>query len=419
MSAKADEQRATIIALIILVGFVAATGYAYANGYYKGLGYPQNTFLFLPGDRFHPGAPGVGGHIFGDFFALWKHSGDANPYLAPSIFFPSNYLPFTHLLLKPATWIPYPVATGVFLISTSLATYAIVFRQVVSRELASRLLLSFIIAFLNYPFLTNQDRGNIDILMFVAVWLMLEAILAGRWKLAAVLLAVPVALKGTPALLALIFVSSRRWTAFGVSILCSVLFTLLGLLVLSGDLIDNAEAVKRSLEGFSAARNVGTAGLQHNSTVATMLEVLQHWLPWTSFLADNASAISAVVLLAVVLASLMLPLALWERTMLLTAGLTVVPAANADYRLVLMLAPLALALTSKTAREVPMPALVLLGLLMIPKSLPVLWADVGSGAFLNPLILLAIIGYVTQLGIRRRGALPRKKLFPSADPPAV
>jgi hypothetical protein len=94
-----------------------------------------------------------------------------------------------------------------------------------------------------------------------------------------------------------------------------------------------------------------------------------------------------------------LPLALWERVALLVATLVLVPPVSYDYRLIHVLLPILLLL--RFPGPVRTAAVVLLGIVLIPKGLPVLFADVNIGTVINPLALLALGGVLTWTGISR------------------
>ena len=93
---------------------------------------------------------------------------------------------------------------------------------------------------------------------------------------------------------------------------------------------------------------------------------------------------------------------LWERVTLIVIALTLVPAVSFDYRLLLLLLPAGLVISDRTSSDVPAYIVILFGLLLIPKALPVLWADIGAGTLINPILMLILLAAVIVRGIQRR-----------------
>jgi Glycosyltransferase family 87 len=377
-----------------------AAGAAYVQGYYYAKPYPFSTFLFNPSDKFVPGAPGVGTHYFGDLYGLWRHTRDANPYRHPSIPYPSNYLPFTHVLFKPLSWLSYPIASAGFLIGSLLATMAICWRWIEAQERVVHALLTLIIACLSYPVLFALDRGNVDILGFILLWLMIEAISRGAWTAAAVLLALGASMKGVPGILILLFVPARQWRAALLAIGLTVALSVVGLAIMHGGIVDNFNGLRDAIQSFNRTVDQGTTGLQHDSSIHGLLAVLEHW--GLGGATGAAAALSAVLVVVAVLGSLLLPLALWERLTVLTVAFILAPTVTFDYRLVFMLLPVGVVLSGRHTPEVPAYVIVLFGLLLIPKEWPLLWADVGLGTLVNPLLMLGLFGVALAGGVARR-----------------
>lgn len=395
------RRRAEILAIVVLAGFISAVAAHYILGFYEGRPYPMSTFLFAPSDRFDSAAPGLGSHIFGDLYGTWRHTKDASPYLAPTVFYPSNYLPATHLLLKPLSWLDYRVAAGLFLIGCSAAVIALFWRRIQVDDRVTRSLLTLVLGCLTYPVLFALDRGNIDLLVFFALWAMLELILRGRWTGAAVALSVAASMKGVPVLFLVVFVQARQWRAIAVTVGTGAVLTLIALAVMEGGVIDNLVALKSSIGEFDTRSTEGTNGLQHVSTVAGLLGVVEHYFGWAAGLADASPIIGGALLCMVLVATLLLPLELWERVILVSVVVIVVPAVSYDYRLTLLLLPILLVLSDREVPRLPITVVILLGLLLVPKGLPVLWADVGLGTLANPILMLALVAVVLAQGTRR------------------
>lgn len=396
-----QERRADTLTLILVVGFAVAVGLAYWQAFYLGKGAPYGTFLFKPDDKFVPGAQSLGVHFFGDFFGVWKHSKDASPYLNPSIFYASNYFPFTHLLLKPLTWFSYPVAAAIFLGGSWVALGAIAWSRVPRGvDRVRRALWAFALVALTYPVLFAIDRGNVELLMFLLMWLSLLCMERARWLLAAVPLAMAAAMKGTPLILAGIFLAKRQWGAAALSVGLTLLLTFVGFLIMDGSLKDNFDGLRDALKVFADTTEGGVAGLEHSTTIRGLLEVAGHegWLP--SSLADAWQVFAGVALIGFSAAAVLLPLALWERVAILVVAMILVPPTSFDYRLIHLL--LAVFLLLRATRPPATAVVVMLGLALIPKGLPILYAGVDIGTVVNPLLLLGVGATLSATGFKRR-----------------
>ena len=314
----------------------------------------------------------------------------------------ASYFPFTYLLFKPLSWLPYPTAVVLFLLTTTAATFAAFWQRIGSQDNIQRGLLTLIIAGLTYPMLFNQDRGNTDIIIVLLLWLMLEMMMRAKWQAAALLLALAATFKGLPGLFALLFIPVQKWAAIATSVVTAASLTLIAFATMSGGLEHSVDGFRSSLESFGIFANVGTTSLQHNTSISGLLAVLAHWSPLFTGAFNSAGVISALVLLITVTASLALPLLLWERVSLIVVAITLVPAVSFDYRLLLILLPAGLIISDRTSSDVPTYVVVLFGLILIPKALPVLWADIGAGTLINPILMLALLVAVISRGIQRR-----------------
>jgi hypothetical protein len=208
------------------------------------------------------------------------------------------------------------------------------------------------------------------------------------------------AMKGTPLILAGIFLAKRQWAAAALSVVLTGLLTLVGFLIMDGSLTDNFDGLRDALEVFANTTEGGVAGLEHSTTIRGLLEVTAHegWLP--DAFADTWQLFAGVALVAFAAAAILLPLELWERVAILVVAMILVPPTSFDYRLIHLLLPVLLLL--RAARPPLAAVVVMLGLALIPKGLPILYEGVDIGTVVNPLLLLGVGGTLTVVGVRRR-----------------
>lgn len=399
---RRDVNEVWWLVLLMVTGFFLAVVSHYVQGVYRRKPYPDNTFLFRPDDGEFPGSQDVVGvHGFGDLFFTWRLSGDPSPYLdlGQGAFLSSNYLPFTHLLLRPFTWLPYTLVLVLFLISLSVAVVGLLAAQLSYLDLPLRLLAAGVLGLLNYPVLLMLDRGNVEglILLFLAA-----AILLARreaWVISAVLIGAAAAMKGYPVLFVLVLLGARRYRDSVIAVGTAGLLTLLSLLSFSGGLVNNVEAMLAAGRGFNSTAD-NEFGVQHGSSLRGLASALAELLPTWPSLGGVATAVSLALVVmgaAAVLSGRLFP---WQ-SCAVVAALTVVALPVAfDYRLVLLVVPLLLML-GQPPGLLRFPALLVLGLLLVPKALPTLYGEVGLSALVNPILLLILVVALSSVALRQ------------------
>jgi len=389
--------------LILVVGFFVGVATHYQRGVFQGRPYPENTFLFRPGAQ------------FSDLSATLALSSDPSPYLYPSVGFTSNYPPFVHVLLRPLAALPNPLALQVFLIGVAGATVWLVASQLRDVTLPLRLLAAVLVGVINYPMLFMLDRANIEGLALLLV--AGAAICASRrsWMWSAVLIGIAAAVKVYPGLYVLVLIGARRYREAAVAVVTAATLTAISLLAFSGGVMANARAFVKSTLAFETT-HPGDNGVQHGSSIAGMLAAAaRHW-PEVSWIPSLRTPIVVGLLLVGVVAIISGRLALWQ-SFAVIGGLTIlVPSVAFDYRLILLLIPVTLLLRSRGGRF-RWPAIVLLGLLCVPKGLPVLFGEVAVGVVVNPVLLLVLVVGLSALALAQRpaGYEPASGAGPASD----
>ncbi len=399
---RRDVNEVWWLVLLMLTGFFIAVVSHYVQGVYRGKPYPDNTFLFRPDDGEFAGSQDVVGvHGFGDLFLTLRLSGDPSPYLdlGQGVFLSSNYLPFTHLLLRPFTWLPYTLVLALFLIGLAVAVVGLLGAQLSYLDMPLRLLAAGVLGLLNYPVLLMLDRGNVEglILLFLAA-----AILLARreaWAISAVLIGAAAAMKGYPVLFVLVLLGARRYRDSMIAVGTAGLLTLLSLLSFSGGLVNNVEAMLAAGRGFNSIAD-NEFGVQHGSSLRGLASALAELLPTWPSLGGVATVVSLALVVVGAVAVLSGRLFAWQ-SCAIVAALTVVALPVAfDYRLVLLVVPLLLML-GQPPGLLRFPALLVLGLLLVPKALPTLYGDVGLSALVNPILLLILVVGLSSVALRQ------------------
>ena len=391
------EERIRSIALIVLVGFAMAVFYHYWQGTYLEKGYPYNTFLFRPEDRWQ------------DFYRSVQLSGD--PYAVP--LGSQQKLPLLNRYASIFSVFPRRLGLFVHLASfTGFFLYA-AWVNLKSSDRLSTALSVFVFSFLSYPFLISIDRANFEIAAFVCIYLFV-AFYKKHSLVSALFLALAMALKVFPAILAILLLSDRRFRELIVAAAVALGLTLFSYMSYPGGLAVNLAANQRNLALYNQTYAVGNEGLFFgNNLLGAVKFVVLSLAPGATF--DIYLVIGAqVLLLAGVAAYLVLvDEVLWRKVTLLVCALNLLPIVSGDYKLLYLFVPLYLFINKEELHRMDWVYAVLFGLLLIPKnyyripSLP----EANLGVLLNPLLMALIAGVMMTTGI---GALRRKRMVSAA-----
>ncbi|MGK5088421.1 glycosyltransferase family 87 protein [Bdellovibrionota bacterium FG-2] len=427
MENQGNFRKIEIASLVLLFGFCFSVFFYYIQVFYLERQYPENTYLFRPVDQFPvtgpgPGIPGV--HFFGDFFATWGQTMNGNPYRIGTIFYASNYFPFTHLLIKPFTFFSYQVALYLFWVANFLIFGLFIHCFLRVKSFAGHLYNVLVLGFLTYPFHMILDRGNVEGFVFLFLWLFVWAFQKERYYNAAVFLAAGAGMKLFPAVFGVLFLKKKKWGAAFASFLLFALFTVVSLVSFEGPLMETMSLLGDSFLAYSKnAERLGLLVLQHNSSLFAMFHGLRLQFPDSylfgmfaeSLAGEGYIWITGGVLIVVCFEILRRPvMELWECMALISTAFVILPQYSFDYRLVHLLLPLVLILADE--RPMTRKQWATLGLLIgicLPKGFYLIVADMSIGSVLNPLMGLVLLGLLLfrpwmdaiskHLGVRNPG----------------
>jgi Glycosyltransferase family 87 len=389
------ERKTAWLVFVVLLGFVATVAAHYVVGQYELRGYPYSTFLFTPQDATgFPGQPNIlGVHYFGDFFEAWITSRGPHPYVDSPLAGPSSYFPATHVVLFPLAQLALEPALVLYLVAFTVAFVVLVFRHVDGDRLA-RTQAALVLTGCSTPVLFLIDRANIEGLLFVMLAGSLLAYRRERVYLAAVLLALPIAMKGSAGIFWLLFLFDGQIRALLLSVATFALTTIGALLILPGSTQANVEGLHSALRILITATGAGTTGLRHSTSLKSAFAGLGHADGHFDVFVDHYLLVGIAVLLGVALVLAILRPVLWQRVALLSAAMIVVPSVSYEYRMINLYLPLLLFLGTPERRRSDALFVALFGLLLVPKGLPILFGDVNLGTVVNPLLLLVLMAAV-------------------------
>jgi|GEM_PF-4544285 len=353
------------------------------------LDYPWTTFLFRPLDRFQ------------DFFAVYRSTAALDPYeVRPVIDIPghsgvemSNYLPLTHILFYPLTWVDQDSALMIFL-GLSVAAFSYAFWKMAQYLHLSKLdtaLSWFIFVPFCYPILFTWDRGNLECWVFMSVAYGIYMITKGRDNLGALAIALAGAIKIFPLLFLFPLFIRGKFKPLLIAAAAFVGATWISLMMFEGTVMGNIEALHSALFSFSNFLLFWVNGITHsiglfsgiysaviyynqNFTNATELKV---WV-------DRYNIFVLITLASILLYIWRARIERWKEWMLLVGAIQLLPFPSYDYRLLYSLIPLTFAVTDPTIK---VKYVWLLALTVVPKVVPFM-VDVRIGNFLNPILIL-------------------------------
>lgn len=398
-----DRRRPLLVAcLVVSVGMMTSLLFHGAQAIYLGRGYPYSTFLFRPDDRFMD--------FFNDVhYALaFGHAHDMVAYSAPVMAF-----------LRLAGQMPADVCYILLASTFILVLIALVYRYGTTAldSRLQRVQYTVILGVFTYPTLFILDRGNLDLLVFIALAAFVYYHVMRRWPWSWVFLAVAIAAKYYPAVFLVLLVVERRFRDAVYAIAGAVVLTILSALALgaaSGQgVLGSLCAVGRQLARHDAYSQ-GVASMQH----AHSLWGLTRWLlgtldgSWLVAWRDlpAASSVSRWYLTVALLVFALIVIYLfrvetvtWRRVALLTLAMVLLPYESHDYTLVFLYLPLVLLLLSTRGSRTDVVCAALLAVPLIPLDYYYFGdTDVSVSIIVYPLVLVAAGAVMVFQGLRDR-----------------
>jgi len=382
-----QRRRVRLLVTIVLVGTVSAIAYHYIAGFYHGLGYPQSTFLFIPGDHFNDWDNSYG-------YAASFLRGDP----APSIYFP-----FAFLAMVIATLLPMRVGFALLILVFLVVLVLMLQRWVLENEehLPVKVQYAFILVVLSYPVVFAIDRTNVDLLLFVFVagffYFLYER--ESPW-LAAICLAVAIAFKIYPATLLLVLLAERRYRSASLTVVLALAFTLIGLVALSligGHSIAGVWQMSTGEKDvYQQIQVIDGGGLQHGHTLWGLLRTpgflwgaaVQGWQT-TAY-----SVAAALIFLVLAYHVVFREAERWKRVLLAVVPALLLPFVSVDYTLIYLYFPLVFFLRAPRVSRWDIVYLVLFGVLLIPVDyyyLTLAKDGISISVIVYPIALLALV----------------------------
>lgn len=370
--------RKNLIRITVIIGFACSVIFHYVAGAYMNMGYPYSTFLFDPRDRFH------------DFLNIYRATTDLNPFADPV----SVYFPFTYMPVYILTFIPPFIAYAVFAAAFLAFLLAAQHRFIPAEGTIDRVLTMFSLTVLSYPVLFILDRGNLECLVFIFLWLFIYCYKNRRDTAAALFLSFAIAMKLYPGVFCVLFLADRRWKPLLLTAVSTLVLTIASAALLDGGISASLAGMQNNLLIFKAQYFESVNGLLYNSSLYVPAVLMASKFAFMDVIPKGypLCAIFLFILTAAYVA--FREDVFWKRIALLSYMMILLPQISFDYKLIHIFLPLLLFLGSEPRSKFDVAYSVIFGLLLIPKDYFFLVGNISINGILNSFLMLAFIGFI-------------------------
>ncbi len=391
------KKLASLTSLIVAAFVIAVMYHAYMG--YLGLGYPFNTYLFDPADRWY------------DFFGTVEFNMYWDPFHNTFRGFRANYPPFSYAVLAPFT--NFFNDYGVYVYAGTASALIFVFFMVVGREVAKVsyankrnsilcVLMAMALCLASYPFQFALDRMNAELILFGFIAVGFIFYVHQRYKVAAIWIGLAAAMKIYPGAFALVFLYKRQYREFAISILSTLVATAVALVIFQVTPFEVLD-VYRSAAPSYAKMMAEFMPLAYGNTFFAVIRAIQfemdfRWavqIPVVEQTMKLYSLISAIVGVGVLGITFMPSLKLFERLILIVAVILLVPIVSFDYKLLHLFVPMAFWLSegpAKMGRD--LIYLAFFAIMLSPMAYKVMYANVTIGPFVHIFTLSGMVIYL-------------------------
>ena len=262
-----------------------------------------------------------------------------------------NYFPFTYIFMRVLEFISFGnyilLYSIIFISCILICGWFCVKILIKEMNLKRAIINTFMLIFFQFPMIFVFQRGNIEI--FVLTFCILFYILfkKEKYNLAAVVLALAVSMKLYPALLAMLFISRKRYRSFFVCAGTSVLITILSWLLIQSTL----GGLTHYLSGFTNFIDLYASnifGMQHNHSILFGIYYVVYKVYGINGLFEIFNS-SIVNIYTIVIICIAIPLTIyttlkkmqeWKKVAIFILMIVSFPQISFEYTLILLVIPI-------------------------------------------------------------------------------
>ena len=402
------EAKIRTVRAIVIVGFIFASLVCLAMRLLLHRGYPDNTFLFDPHDRFHDETN----------LAQIRH----DPYRSLAI--NGNLLPLFYLFLSAINVAGLKVGLAVYMAAFLVFFFAYAWRSLQGAGHAATLVNCLVFSFLAYPFLFCLDRANPEMYEFILLACFVGWYQQGAMLKASAALAVASNFKPFPLFFLLLYVGERRWRDLAICLALSAVLLVGALLAFGRDMVANVRDLLLILHHYNEGYVVGDNGLYFGDSLFGMMKVLYYLAAHhhrdvhvVREMLSGYLVFSVLAFLVVAAFIAFIEKTYWKRIALIVLTMDLLPPVSADYKLLDLFIPLFLFLNAGVRGQADRVYCVLFALLLVPKNFyPVHGSLISVSVVLNPLLMSALAALIIRdgLAVRRQGRVAEQALLATA-----
>lgn len=398
------ETKIKLICIIIAIGFITAVIYHNLVAIFYSEGYPFNTFLYRPRDR------------FADFIHWYNLSHNGNPYF-DSYNYPFRFFSPSLFLVGYMTGIiGLKAALYIFLMLFILFFLYVAYRNIKCDNGLVDLQRVFVFSLLSYPFLFAIDRANLEILIFIILYLSVWLFYKKKFILSAIILSIAISFKAIPAILLVLFLSKKRYKEIFISIFVTIGLTISSLLILKGSPVDNISRLLTSFNHYTQLYAIDNQGLFFGHSLFGLLKIFlassfpqpSLYLLKTKLMLSYYFWFSIFISAFIVIYVVLIEKQFWKKITILIFIMDLLPYVSADYRLLHIFIPLFFFINKKEKDNYDLIYLLLFAFLLVPKNyynfdVPnlAISREANLGVVINPLIMSAMVILIVINGVRK------------------
>lgn len=390
------KSKISILANIVLIGFVLAVIFHYVLGFYLNKTYPFNTFLWQPGIA------------FGDFTEMLPLIKDLAPFKAHNYWL--NYFPLSFLILFPFTFINNVTFSYIIFASIFIGFFAYLNKKYFICEQLNKVenfQNILILSSLSYPFLSLIDRGNLDMVLFVLFAFFIISFKSEKYLLSSILLAIANSIKPFTLMFLILFLLKKKYKELIINIILTTLLIIGGFMLLKGNIFDQISVFISNVADFNYRYVYSTKswGMGNNSSLYMCLKMLfcmnSSSFHVSTFLLTNIYKYISALFTVITIFFACKEKIFWKQITLMTLYMLLIPPVITDYKLIFLFVPIYLFVNAKKeeATKSDLIYLIFFALLLIPKHYFIVdlldnMNKFSISAILNPIIMLLFMGQI-------------------------
>lgn len=366
--------------LLLIIGTTSALGYHFLLGSVFQLDYPYDSFLFWSEAD------------YSDFFDVYERSKISNPYTHPqAIYFPLNYV-----FAKFFTLFKKSLALRLFQLSFLVPFYYMI-KDIVKNQPTKycRWVCLYGLVLGSYPFLFSFFRANFEFIVFFFTFLFLISYKKKRYILSAVFLSFAIGMKLYPAIFGVLFLVDKKYKEIFYTIGITIISNIIALYWLGGSVIGTLSMFISNLQNFNMKYIITKGGVAFSHSAFNFINIFSS--RETTQMLMKPYMLMALAFFGFIIYKLRENNELWQKVLVLSASMCLLPYLSNDYKLIYFYLPLYFLAEESKISVNDVITIFIMSLLFIPKRFMFFTGEysgfygVSYSALITPVILSTLI----------------------------